>query len=144
MPSHGLRNEEKEAHWRKVFADFERSELSAAKFCHANKIKYGQFMDWRRTIQVRDFQTQQPAPNAQTYVRRRKQIKAQALAAKSKRKVPPAFAQVNVIERESVVAAAEPRPSVFEIVFNDGLVLRMGADCSLDLLSSVVSMLRTL
>lgn len=142
MPGH-TRDAEKEAYWRKVFADFAQSELSAAKFCELREIRYGQFMDWRRMIQARDRESAQSLPNANAYVRRRK-AKLKALPAANKRK-SSAFAEVQIVDTKEASSDQTVQGSgALELVFPDGLVLRISEACSTDLLHSVVSTLRSI
>jgi transposase-like protein len=47
-------DKEKESHWRKVFARFNRSELPFRKFCVQENISPNTFQYWRRELRKRD------------------------------------------------------------------------------------------
>jgi hypothetical protein len=50
----GLRDLDKEWHWRNVISDWDASGLNGAQYCRERGITYSQFRDWRIEIEKRD------------------------------------------------------------------------------------------
>lgn len=127
MPLAGARDIAKEQGWRKVFADWVTSGLSAAQFCRDRQIKPHLFYEWKRIIAKRDAEAAQST-------HKRKPRPEQPTAE------PDPFVQVHV--KDSAPAAKRARESAtLEIVFKSGTSIKIGSDCSLSLLASVVDVM---
>jgi excisionase family DNA binding protein len=85
MPRSGQRDWAKERRWRKVFADWEVSALSAAEYCRQHNIKYCQFQDWRKTFARRAIEGERKTAEQQREQRERMAARKEA----------------NVVERET-------------------------------------------
>lgn len=144
MPRRGHRDWAKEKYWYKIFADWELSALSAAEYCRRNGIKYHQFIDWqkRRRKQAAELErrTQQERRELQQRAAERK--KQEAAKAKSSRTVEAEHNLVQVtITDDSRAQVGQGNGPSLEIVLQCGTIIRVNADCSTGLLSTVLSVL---
>lgn len=132
MPKKGERDPAKEQMWRRIIQDWQVSGLSAAEFCRLEDLKYSSLSEWRRKIIKRD-----------------KEAKLQGRRARSEKNLiknppvsrdiqpPPDFAPVRLVE----IAPPDAQSSALEIVLRSGITVRVGSNCPLGLLRSVVSVL---
>jgi hypothetical protein len=127
MPRAGARDIAKEQGWRKLFADWKASGLTAAQFCRDRQIKQDLFSYWKRVIAERDAEAARSA--------RKSRPRPEKSAAE-----PEPFAEVHVKDDAPPAKSARESASL-EIVFKSGASIKIGSDCSLSLLASVVDVM---
>lgn len=122
----------KERHWRSIIADAIASGMSDAAYCRQHNLIYSQLRNWVKRLKQRDAQA------AKTKLRARTQQPVHS------REGTVEFAEVQITERQERCATAPPKEdehSMLEVIFPSGVKVRVASGCSLDLLSSVVSVL---
>ncbi len=153
MPRKGERDWEKEAHWRRVFDDFEQSGVSAPEYCRKNDLKYHTFSDWKRVIAKRDLEAEaaraqyarRKAERARNRSQRTKQKERGAVDSSSQPgcKSAVAFAPVHILDSrpEPALHSARGASTALEIILRNGIAIRVTADCPLDFVSSIIPFL---
>ncbi len=184
---------EKEKYWRSILAKFEATELSGAKFCQKEGLRYCIFSDWRQKIRRLDggsLVVRQEQPDSEwlqiiedarkhpggvaafcdergldkkLYYRRFKKFRRshpewQSLTRAgrkpgSKNKPKSKTSEVQTVTKTSpavrefaeVHILDSPRnktiPSTFDVVLPSSVIVRVGTDCSMDFLSTLISAL---
>lgn len=135
----------KEAHWRREFAEWQKTGLTGAEYCRQRGIPYYTFKDWQKRIRKLDAEAaavlRKSLPPA---ARQRAAASAKLLAEKIKHGCEDSraieFAEVQVVEKEPE-ERNHKLGAQMEIVLPTGTKLRLGADCSLESLSSIIAML---
>lgn len=140
MPSAGQRDATKERHWRQVLVDWHATGLSGAEYCREKHLTYTQFNDWRKRLRKLDAEVE----NRNRH--RRATAIPQGMTIRPPHQKPQRsveFAEVQVVDREPQRAAMpiDKDATTLEVVFPDGVRLRLAAGCPTDLLSSVIALL---
>lgn len=138
------RDRAKEVYWRRELADWEKSGLGIAEYCRKRGIPDYQFKNWQRRMRVIDAE-RAPAPMPASS-RKRATASAKALANKFKSATESGaeFAEVMIVDSPAPLPHARQAPARtggLEIVLPTGITLRLGPDCSTELLSSVLFLL---
>ena len=92
------RDAEREAFWRRMFQDQERSGLSVAEFCRCEDLTLATFYYWRRQMTQRDAASVPSADHSES-----PQV--------------PTFAQIHVVD--------EPENADVEVLAPNGLIVRI-------------------
>jgi hypothetical protein len=136
------RDREIEKSWRKILYDCTVSGQSAAAFCRNRRIAYKTFMKWRKKMRLRKEEVERKTAELQQQHRDKIQARMRA------NEPSPAFAQVLLTGTKTEDPGAaehfetgQSDKRVIDIVYQDGLMLRVGADCPVDFLCAVVSAL---
>jgi hypothetical protein len=110
------RNQHKEQFWRQTLQRFERSGLSAARFCQLHQLPLQRFWAWKRTLRLRD----QPAASSQ-------RTAAAKPAQLSQPPALPLFLPLRLLQpADTAQAATEP---LLEVLLPNGLKLRLPQHC---------------
>jgi len=135
-----------ERRWRALLADWSRSGFSGAEYCRRNEVKYTLFADWKKKIKRRDAEA--------SGGEKKERASRHKISSRAKQRALPRrvdneqahgveFAEVRVVERQEQPLVQKSRSGTgpLEIEFRSGTLIRVAEDCSLRLLSAVVSLL---
>ncbi len=115
-----VRDDRKEAYWRKQIEAWRQSGLSKRGYCIANGVSESSFNSWNREIQMRD-REKEPSRNA-----------AELLSAPAKNpfvpiRIVPKCAKEKVLQSSPAKDRAEQKS--IEICLSDGVVIRLHDGC---------------
>jgi hypothetical protein len=113
---------DREQTWREIMARWERTGLSQQEFCEREQIKLTTFGYWRRELKRRDSQgkSAKPLGTLASGIKDSSSTNTQA----------PLFVPIQVSQA--------PPASSWEIVLDDGLVIRIPSACDLEHLARLV------
>jgi hypothetical protein len=118
----------KERRWRETIAEWERSGITIIEFCRRRRIRYHDFINWRRILRHRDLEPDAPTKNQSREKKKPKHVLGRV-----------EFAEVRVHESPGAIAPGED--AVLEIVLPNGICVRAKEGCPLSFLSAVISTL---
>jgi hypothetical protein len=143
MPTRDL---SKETYWRRELADWEKTGLSGAAYCRKRGIPYQQFKDWQKRLRKLDANKTPVRMDLST--KQCSAASARMLADKFKTaSEPPSaveFAEVLMVDSPATHSRAKQtsqQSGQLEVLLPTGLILRLGADCPMELLAAVFSVL---
>ncbi len=143
-----VRDSDKELYWRKTIADWKKSGLSIRAFCQKHDIVETSFYAWRREITIRDRETGKNTSSVDTDIPERvKDSKGRVIpvhfrehhqASREAKSVAaatsaPAFVQLKLAE------TVQKKQTDVEIVCPNGLIIRVGQDTDLELVSRIIN-----
>lgn len=111
----------KERFWRQTLQRFERSPLNAADFCRLHDLTLSSFYRWKRVLQQRDLRQDRATPTS----------KASQL---------PFFLPLQLAAEPQTTHA--PIPATLEVLFPNGLLLRIPKHFDATTLQQLLSLLR--
>ena len=107
------RDRRKEHFWRQTLKRFERSGLSAARFCQLHQLPLHSFWAWNRTLRLRD---QQPQTSRTT--------KPHSTPPAAKTQELPVFVPLQLLHHADATPA-HPTVAVLEVLLPNGLRLQV-------------------
>jgi hypothetical protein len=141
MPRPGDRDFIKERYWRRAFADWKISALTAAEYCRRHSIKYWQFLDWQKTLRKRDIEIERRTAELRKEHKQKLADCKKTQAVKTeetKSACAPDFVPVSVTEK---VPNSTVQSNGLEIVLPCGTSIRLHDRGSLDLFSAALAVL---